>query len=170
LTIATSGSLHDLGAIDTVRPLRAGGAAVASDVRNQVTSMSISAPSQRHYDRTEERMASYMLLLHESGTLPPDISPEEIQQIIQRYVGWRQKVEQGGRKIEGHKLVDGQGRVLRGKGSPAVTDGPYAEAREVIGGLFIVDARDYDEVVALCADHPHLDFGPIEIREIEPTG
>jgi hypothetical protein len=114
-------------------------------------------------------MPNYMLLLHDSGELPADISPEEIQQIIQRYAAWRQRVEQGGRKVEGHKLVDGQGRVLRGQGSPTITDGPYAEAREVIGGLFIVDARDYDEVIRLCADHPHLDFGTIEIREIEPT-
>lgn len=114
-------------------------------------------------------MPNYMLLLHDAGELPSDISPEDIQKIIQRYVAWRQKVEQGGRKVEGHKLVDGQGRVLRGQGSATVTDGPYAEAREVIGGLFIVDARDYDEVVGLCADHPHLDFGAIEIREIEPT-
>jgi hypothetical protein len=50
-----------------------------------------------------------------------------------------------------------------------VTDGPYAEGREVIGGLFIVDAKSYDEVVALCRDCPHLDFGAIEIREIQPT-
>lgn len=114
-------------------------------------------------------MPNYILLLHDSGTLPPDMSAEDIQHVIERYVAWRRRVEQGGRKVEGHKLVDRQGRVLRGPGSPTVTDGPYAEAREVIGGLFIVEANDYDEVVALCADHPHLDFGTIEIREIEPT-
>jgi hypothetical protein len=50
-----------------------------------------------------------------------------------------------------------------------VTDGPYAEAREVIGGLFIVEAGDYDEVVALSQDCPHLEFGTIEIRQIQPT-
>jgi hypothetical protein len=50
-----------------------------------------------------------------------------------------------------------------------ITDGPYAEAREVIGGLFILEAADYEEAVALSRDCPHLDFGSIEIREIEPT-
>jgi hypothetical protein len=39
----------------------------------------------------------------------------------------------------------------------------------VIGGLFVVDAASYDEVQTLCADCPHLDFGSIEIREIQPT-
>ena len=50
-----------------------------------------------------------------------------------------------------------------------VTDGPYAEAREVIGGLFMIEAANYDEVVELSKDCPHLDFGSIEIREVQPT-
>lgn len=53
---------------------------------------------------------------------------------------------------------------MRGRpGQPVVTDGPYAEAREVIGGLFVIDAASYDEAVALCGDCPHPDFGAIEI-------
>jgi hypothetical protein len=54
-------------------------------------------------------------------------------------------------------------------GQTRITDGPYAEAREVIGGLFIVEAQSYDEVVELSKDCPHLDFGAIEIREVDPT-
>jgi hypothetical protein len=115
-------------------------------------------------------MPNYILLLHDSGTLPPEMSPDEIQAVIQRYVNWRTKIQQNGRAVSGHKLVDREGRVMRGtQGSSAVTDGPYAEGREVIGGLFIVEANSYDEVVALCRDCPHLDFGAIEIREIQPT-
>jgi len=116
-------------------------------------------------------MPNYVLLLHESGSFPANMSPADMQAIIQRYIAWRQRVQSGGRRVEGHKLVDGQGRTMRGKtGSSTVTDGPYAEAREVIGGLFVLEAKDYDEVVTLCRDCPHLDFGSIEIREIEPTG
>ncbi|MEZ5286110.1 MAG: YciI family protein [Vicinamibacterales bacterium] len=116
-------------------------------------------------------MPQYVLLLHDRGAFPSDISPEEIQAIIQRYVAWREKVSQGGRAVDGHKLRDGEGRVLRGRpGAPTVTDGPFAEAREVIGGLFVIEAASYDEAVALCGDCPHLDFGTIEIREVEPTG
>lgn len=114
-------------------------------------------------------MAKFIMLLHDSGTFPPDLSPDQIQAIIQRYVDWKQRV-QAGRQVEGHKLTDGEGRVLRGGvGSPTVTDGPYAESREVIGGLFIVEAASYDEAVELSKDCPHLDFGTIEIREIQPT-
>jgi len=115
-------------------------------------------------------MPKFIMLLHDAGSFPADISPDQIQAIIQRYVAWRQKIQQNGRKVEGHKLTEGQGRVMRGAaGSTNVTDGPYAEAREVIGGLFIVDANSYEEVVELSKDCPHLDFGSIEIREVDPT-
>ena len=115
-------------------------------------------------------MPKFIMLLHDSGTFPPDLSPDQIQVIIQRYVAWKQKVQVAGRRVDGHKLTDGTGRVMRGGvGAAKVTDGPYAEAREVIGGLFIVDAANYDEVVDLSKDCPHLDFGTIEIREVQPT-
>ena len=116
-------------------------------------------------------MSKFILLLHEApGGFPADISPDQIQAIIQRYVAWRKKIQQNGRQVDGHKLTEGQGRVMKGAvGSARVTDGPYAEAREVIGGLFIVEAGSYEEVVELSKDCPHLDFGTIEIREVEPT-
>lgn len=114
-------------------------------------------------------MPKFVMLLHDAGAFPPDLSPEQIQAIIERYVSWRQKVANG-RTVDGHKLADGTGRVLRGRvGSPTVTDGPFAESREVIGGIFIVEAASFDEVVELSKDCPHLDFGTIEIREVEPT-
>jgi hypothetical protein len=91
--------------------------------------------------------------------------------VIQRYVAWRERVQQSGHPVNGHKLRDGDGRVMSGKvGAAKVIDGPYAESREVIGGLFILEAASYDEAVALARDCPHLEFGTIEIREIEPTG
>lgn len=115
-------------------------------------------------------MPNYVLLLHDSGTMPPDMSAADMQAVIQRYIAWRRRVQGGGRKAEGHKLVDRSGRLMRGKtGTSTVTDGPYAEARDVIGGLFVLEARTYDEVVALCQDSPHLDFGTIEIREVQPS-
>jgi hypothetical protein len=113
-------------------------------------------------------MPKFVLLLHDTG-FEPGLSPDQMQAIVQRYIAWRAKVSNG-RSVDGHKLSDGQGRVMRGTGSSMkVTDGPYAEAREVIGGLFIIEAANYDEVLELCRDCPHLEFGSIEVREVEPT-
>ena len=114
-------------------------------------------------------MSKFVLLLHDAGRFPT-LSPDQMQAVIQRYIAWRATIQKDGRAVSGHKLHDGQGRVMRGAGGAMkVTDGPYAEAREVIGGLFVIEAGSYDEVVELAKDCPHLDFGAIEIREVQPT-
>jgi hypothetical protein len=115
-------------------------------------------------------MSKFVLLLRDDGRFDPGMSAAEMQAIVQRYVAWRATVQQNGRSITGHKLHDQHGRVLNGKsGAVKITDGPYAEAREVMGGLFVIEANSYDEVVELSKDCPHLDFGSIEIREVQPT-
>jgi hypothetical protein len=115
-------------------------------------------------------MPQYMLLLHESATAAPEISPHEMQAIIQRYKDWSGALAAKGHLRGGNKLQDGTGRTVRpAKGAPSITDGPYTEGKEVIGGYFLIEAAGYDEAAALSRDCPHLDFGPIEIREIEPT-
>jgi hypothetical protein len=115
-------------------------------------------------------MPKFVLLLRDAGRFDPNMSPDQMQAIVQRYVAWRAKVQQNGRSIMGHKLHDAQGRVVNGTGSALkITDGPYAEAREVMGGLFVIEAASYDEIVELTKDCPHLEFGSIEIREVQPT-
>ena len=107
-------------------------------------------------------MAKFVLLLRDNGSFPGDMSAEEMQGVIGRYREWI-----GGIKGKGEKLRDGEGRVVSPKFN--VTDGPYVETKEVVGGFLTIDANDYDEAVRLCKDSPHLSFGSIEIRQIEPT-
>ncbi|HYO77232.1 MAG TPA: YciI family protein [Thermoanaerobaculia bacterium] len=108
-------------------------------------------------------MPQFVLMLRDSGAFPEDISAEEIQSIIERYSAWKDKV-----RGTGQKLYDGEGRVVvRKDAGLAVTDGPFVEAKEVIGGYFINEADDYDAAARLVEDCPHLDFGSIEIRRIE---
>lgn len=49
-------------------------------------------------------------------------------------------------------------------GSVAVTDGPYAETKEQLGGILILEARDLNHAIALMSKHPGVRFGPFEIR------
>ena len=56
-------------------------------------------------------------------------------------------------------------RTLRWqKGGVAVTDGPYAETKEILGGILILEARDMDHAVQLMSKHPGVKVGPFEIR------
>ncbi|MBL8173790.1 MAG: hypothetical protein JNK48_03925 [Bryobacterales bacterium] len=115
-------------------------------------------------------MPQYLLLLHESSTAAAGISPGEMEAIIKRYGAWSANVAAKGHMRGGNKLQDGTGRVMQvSAGRLSVTDGPYAESKEVLGGYFLIEASDYDEAVRVAGDCPHLDFGKIEIREIEPT-
>jgi hypothetical protein len=98
------------------------------------------------------------------------MSPDQMQAITQRYIAWRNKVQQNGRSNHGTQAArQARPRRQRRRRAATITDGPYAEAREVMGGLFVIDANNYDEVVELTKDCPHLDFGSIEIREVQPT-
>ncbi len=116
-------------------------------------------------------MAQFALLLHETPSSFANISPEEMQGIIERYVAWRQKVEADGRMAGGHKLTEEGGRHLsKAGGQLRVVDGPYAEAKEVLGGLFVIEAVDYDDAIQVSSDCPHLDFGWIELRQVDPVG
>ena len=113
-------------------------------------------------------MADYMLLLH----TPPAgnrWSPEEMQNVIQRYAAWSKGLSASGRRLGGHKLRDAEGRVLkRHSNQTTVTDGPYAELKEVVGGYFHITADTYEDAVAIAEGCPHLEFGgTIEVRAIE---
>ena len=113
-------------------------------------------------------MQRYLLVLRSERKQFAELSPEDIQGILVRFNKWREALTAGGHKPEGQKLRDGSGRVMRQtEGKLVVTDGPYAETREIIGGYFAYDADSYEQAVELAKGCPVLPFGPIEIREIE---
>ena len=112
-------------------------------------------------------MTQFALMLRDDADKYADISPEEMQQIIGRYSAWADKMKELGKLAGGQKLIDGDGRVVRGNnGAMNVVDGPFAETKEILGGYFILEATDCDEILELIGDCPHLDFGPIEVRQI----
>lgn len=116
-------------------------------------------------------MPNYMLLLHETPTDYSQFSAEQIQAVIGEYVAWRKKIEAEGKFVAGEKLKDEGGKHLSGhNGSLRITDGPYTEAKEVIGGYFSISAANYDDAVETARGCPHLKYGGrIELREVEPT-
>ena len=114
-------------------------------------------------------MAKFMLLLHDSPGTFADVSPEQMQKVIEKYMAWGAKLRQAGVMHAGDKLTDEPGKVLRGKdGRPRVTDGPYSETKEVLGGYYIIEAADYQQAVERSSDCPHLEYGgTIEVRQVD---
>ena len=112
-------------------------------------------------------MQRYILLLRSTPPVnQPEMSPAEMQAIFEKFNQWRASLES--RNPEGQKLRDHAGRVMRiQEGKLVVTDGPFAETRELVGGYFAYDAENFEEAVELAKDCPVLAWGAVEIREIE---
>jgi hypothetical protein len=115
-------------------------------------------------------MHSYMLLLHEVPGTYAKTSPAEMQDIVARYRAWAGDLAQRGLLVGGDKLHDDGGRHLRlVAGQTLASDGPYAEAQDVVGGTFVVKAAGDADAEALAASCPHLNGRNwIEVRRIDP--
>jgi hypothetical protein len=117
----------------------------------------------------DTNMNQYLLILRDDPAVFHQMSPQQIQQVFAKYVAWRTQLQEAGRLAGGNKLEDGTGRVLNAGPSSGmrITDGPFAESKEVIGGYFMISAESYEDAVELCRDCPHLEYGAIEVRRVE---
>jgi hypothetical protein len=108
------------------------------------------------------------LLLFRHPQDEPDPTPEEMERIFGRWMEWMKAMKTQGSFAGADRLEDG-GKVLRGSRGSRLTDGPYAEAKEVVGGYVIVSAAGMDEAVALAKGCPGLDHPrfAVEVRPIE---
>lgn len=104
-----------------------------------------------------------MFIFH--GGISHDASAEEMQINMGKWMAWVEKLSKEGKYVSGEPLLPG-GKLVKGN-SKNVTDGPYTEGKEVVGGYFIVDAKDYDDAVALTVDYPDFGYGgSIEVRQV----
>ena len=88
-------------------------------------------------------MAQYMLLLHQTPNYNADLPREKMLEMTKRYMAWADGLRQKGRMVGGEKLAAGGVRHIKVKdGKPVASDGPYAEAKDVIGGYFVIEAKD----------------------------
>lgn len=93
-------------------------------------------------------------------------SAEQMQKQMQKWVAWMKELgDKGHIKDPGHPLEQ-TGKLVRGK-VKTITDGPYAEAKDVVGGYTLVEARDLAHAAELSTGCPIFDMGGlVEIRPI----
>jgi len=94
-------------------------------------------------------------------------SPEQMQKTMEKWRAWfKQLGENGHLKDPGHPL-ENAGKVVKGK-QKSVTDGPFAEAKDVVGGFTLIQARDLEQAVELSKNCPILGVGgSVEVRPIQ---
>ena len=117
-------------------------------------------------------MTKFVLLLRSQPLDYRAWSPEDLQQLIEKFNNWAGKLAAEGLLTEGAKLTDTGGKVIDGLGAKQkVTDGPFGETKEVVGGFYTITADNYEHAVELCREQPNLGLGgTVEIREIDPVG
>jgi hypothetical protein len=107
-------------------------------------------------------MNEYLLLSR--GQWDAGKSPQEIQAAIDAFYAWHAELVTQGRFKPGQRLAKGAKLVTR----DGITDGPFTEAKEVIGGYWFVLAGSLEEAAGIAADNPCLAHGlAFEIRPIE---
>lgn len=111
-------------------------------------------------------MAEYLLLFRGGDHEEAQKSPEKWQEHMQKWMHWMGALKEEGKLIGAQPLVN-TGKVITGT-NKVISDGPYAEGKELVGGYLACKADSYDEAVEIAKNCPILEHnGIVEVREIK---
>lgn len=108
----------------------------------------------------------YTLLLHNEEPAPGDVPDEDIQEMERLFDEYTKALHQAGVLVgaEVLKFSDNTTTVTRRTGTTQVQDGPFAETKEALAGVFIIDVPDVDSAIAWAEKCPGANYGSVEIR------
>ena len=93
------------------------------------------------------------------------LSPEQIEERMGRWFAWSEQMNAKGIKHDGEALM-ASGKHISGL-KKTVTDGPFLEGKELVGGYYIIHVKDYDQAVECAKGFPDFDLdGKVEVREV----
>ena len=110
-------------------------------------------------------MQDFMLLFRQPSFDYSQASPEDIKAIFKKWDDWKGGIAAQGKLISTGNRLSSEGKVLKAGG--VVTDGPFAEIREILGGYMVVKADSFDDALTLAHGCPAIDVGgSVEIRAV----
>ncbi|WP_179006811.1 YciI family protein [Winogradskyella forsetii] len=110
-------------------------------------------------------MKQFMMIFTGADYTDLGLSPDELQNRMGKWFAWGNKMEQAG-ILRGGEALHPEIRRIVGK-NRTVTDLTSAEVKEIVGGYYTVEAKDFDAVEKIAQDYPDYDLGgTLEIREI----
>jgi hypothetical protein len=114
----------------------------------------------------------YALLIYSDPSVVDGLTPEEIQarreEVMPKWMEWFDYLQEKARSVEGRELDEATtAKTLRYEnGEAVVTDGPFAETREQIGGYLMIECDDLDEAIDMAARSPITARGSVEVRPV----
>lgn len=112
-----------------------------------------------------------MLLIHEPVGQRTTRTRAEGEAVYERMVQWGRGLRDRDVLAAGESLLSadaGAARVQVRAGRAHVLDGPFAEAKEMVGGFFLLDCKTREEALAIAADCPAAEWATVEVRETGP--
>jgi hypothetical protein len=114
-------------------------------------------------------MSQYLILIYEDEAPYATGTPELFGEIMQEHVDFAAQVEQHGAKLVGGEALQPTGTATSVRGRSEVTDGPFVETKEALGGYYLIDAPDLDTALAVGKLCPAR-FGGVEVRPVMTFG
>jgi hypothetical protein len=106
------------------------------------------------------------LLLFRGNDWYKGLSPEGMQGVASKWMAWFKRLMDEGICLAGQPL-EREGKTVSGKNGRVVSDGPFAESKEAVGGYFLLRVNTMDEAVAIAKDCPGLAYGiQVEVRPV----
>jgi hypothetical protein len=105
------------------------------------------------------------MLLFRGNDLRKDRSLEELQRVTDNWMEWFKRLTEEGKLVAGSPL-EREGKIVSGK-DRLVSDGPFVESKETVGGYFLLDVATLDEAIAIAKECPGLPHGVrVEVRPV----
>jgi hypothetical protein len=112
-------------------------------------------------------ITSEYMLLFRGMHWDRNLSPEEIQNVLGRWIAWFDRLTLEGKARAGQPLT-ATGKVVSGKKGRTVVDGPFAESKETVAGYILLQVDSLDEAVEIAKRCPGLDYGiSVEVRLVD---
>ena len=113
----------------------------------------------------------YLLLIHDDEQLFADMSEDERNSLFGEYMAFSNELVEAGAFVGGNQLhpTAAATTVRVRDGERLVTDGPYAETKEALGGYYLIEADSVDEALDWAAKVPSARLGSIEVRPVVPA-
>jgi hypothetical protein len=113
---------------------------------------------------------NYLLLIYTNEREYMALGESELKKVTGEYLEFTKSIVQAGNFKAGDRLkpVSAASTVRVRSGKTAITDGPFAETREQLGGYYLIEAKNLDEATAIAARIPGAKYGSIEVRPVWP--